>query len=417
MSQKILASRAGLDFVQPGAIVEAALDMVLANDSSSSLVINSFKNAGGERVFDPARVVMVPDHFTPNKDIASAQIVKDLCDFAAHQNLTHRFEGSRSGIAHVLLTEGGLALPGELIIGADSRAVTYGALGAFATGMGASDVAAALITGKAWFKVPQSIQVKLSGSFPPLVGAMDLALAILRELGPEGAHYQAIEFSGPLLSHLDMTARQTVANLMVEAGAKAALFGVDRVTTSYLEGRALRSWRSVAPDREAEYTRVVKLDVSQLEPLVARPHSPHDQAPARRAGYEPLDQVFIGSCACGRLEDLRVAAQVLQGQQVHPRVRLLVIPATPSIYLEAAREGLLETFVAAGGTVGPPSCGPCSGGHLGVLALGEVGLATCNRNYRGRMGHPTSRVYLAGPAVAAAGAVMGRVAEPEEVAS
>jgi 3-isopropylmalate/(R)-2-methylmalate dehydratase large subunit len=417
MSQKILASRAGLDFVQPGAIIEAGLDMVLANDASSSLVISSFKNAGGEKVFDPARVILVPDHFTPNKDVASAQIVKDLGEFAANQSLEHRFEGSRSGISHVLLPEQGLALPGELIVGADSRSITYGALGAFATGMGASDVAAAFITGKAWFKVPQSIQVKLSGEFPPLVGAMDLALALLGELGAQGANYQAIEFSGPLLPKLDMAARQTIANLMVETEAKAALFPVDEVTSSYLEGREQRSWRSVAPDQDAAYARGIELDVSGLEPLVARPHTPHSLAPARRAGYEPLDQVFIGSCAAGRLEDLRVAARVIEGQQVHPRVRLMVIPATPGIYLEAAREGLLETFVAAGGTVGPPSCGPCSGGHMGILAQGEVGLATCNRNYQGRMGHPTSRIYLAGPAVAAASAVMGRVAVPREVAS
>jgi len=415
MSQKILASRAGLTYAEPGAIVEAELDTVLANDVSAPMMIRGFKEAGGERVFDPARVVLVADHFTPNKDVASALIVKEMGEFASAQRLENRYEGGRSGVAHVLLAEQGLVLPGELVVGGDSRAVTYGALGALATGVGASDLAAALVTGRGWFRVPETVRIELKGELGPWVGGMDLALALLKMLGPEGAHYQSLEFHGPLVPKLSMAARQTICNLMVESGAKAALFPVDQVTTDFLRDRARRSWRSVAADPGAIYSQSLEMDVTGLEPQAARPHLPHDVAPAQRAGYEPVNQVFIGSCAAGRLEDLRVAAQVLAGRQVHPRVRLMVIPATPQIMLAALKEGLMETFVAAGGMVGPPSCGPCAGGHLGVLAAGEVAVATTNRNYRGRMGHPHSRIYLASPAVAAASAVLGRVADPQEV--
>jgi len=417
MSQKILASRAGLPYVEPGAIVEAELDMVLANDVSTPMAIRGFKEIGGERVFDSSRVVLVADHFTPNKDVGSALITKEMNEFASSNHLEHRFEGGRSGISHVLLAERGLILPGELAVGADSRMVTHGALGAFATGVGASDLAAALVTGHGWFQVPSTTKVELGGEMGPWIGGMDIALALLRLLGPEGAHYQSLEFSGPLVPRLSMDARLTISNLMVESGAKAALFPVDQVTTDYLKDKAKRSWASVAPDPEAVYSKTVKLDVTGLEPQAARPHRPHDVAPARRAGYEPVDQVFIGSCAAARLEDLRVAAQVLSGKQVHPRVRLMVIPPTPRIMLQAVREGLVETFLAAGGIMGPPSCGPCAGAHLGVLAAGEVAVATANRNYRGRMGHPSSRIYLAGPAVAAASAILGRVADPAEVLS
>ncbi|MBU1275106.1 MAG: 3-isopropylmalate dehydratase large subunit [Proteobacteria bacterium] len=417
MSQKILASRAGLPYVEPGAIVEAGLDMVLANDVSTPMAIRGFKDIGGEHVFDSSRVVLVADHFTPNKDVASALISKEMVEFASAMRLEHRFEGGSSGVSHVLLAEQGLILPGELVVGADSRTVTHGALGAFATGVGASDLAAALVTGRGWFQAPASIRVELGGELGPWIGGMDIALALLRLLGPEGAHYQSLEFFGPLLPRLSMEARMSISNLMVESGAKAALFPVDQVTTDYLRDKAKRSWRSVAPDPEAPYAKTIKLDVTGLESLAARPHRPHDVATARRAGYEPVNQVFIGSCAAARLEDLRVAAQVLAGRQVHPRVRLLVLPPTPRIMLQAVREGLVETFLAAGGVMGPPSCGPCMGGHLGVLAAGEVAVATANRNYRGRMGHPSSRIYLAGPAVAAASAILGRVADPAEVLS
>ncbi|MBU4604141.1 MAG: 3-isopropylmalate dehydratase large subunit, partial [Proteobacteria bacterium] len=410
MSQKILASRAGLPYVEPGAIVEAELDMVLANDVSTPMAIRGFKEIGGERVFDPSRVVLVADHFTPNKDVGSALITKEMNEFASSNHLEHRFQGGRSGISHVLLAERGLILPGELAVGADSRMVTHGAMGAFATGVGASDLAAALVTGRGWFQVPSTTKVELGGEMGPWIGGMDIALALLRLLGPEGAHYQSLEFSGPLVPRLSMDARLTISNLMVESGAKAALFPVDQVTTDYLKDKAKRSWASVAPDPEAVYSKTVKLDVTGLEPQAARPHRPHDVAPARRAGYEPVDQVFIGSCAAARLEDLRVAAKILSGRQVHPRVRLMVIPPTPRIMLQAVREGLVETFLAAGGIMGPPSCGPCAGAQLGVLAAGEVAVATANRNYRGRMGHPSSRIYLAGPAVAAASAILGRVA-------
>lgn len=402
--------------MEPGAIVEAKLDMVLANDVSTPMAIKGFKEIGGERVFDPSRVVMVADHFTPNKDVGSALIAKEMNEFVSSNHLEHRFQGGRSGISHMLLAERGLILPGELAVGADSRMVTHGAMGALATGVGASDLAAALVTGRGWFRVPETMRVELGGELGPWVGGMDIALALLRLLGPEGAHYQSLEFTGSLVPGLSMEARLTISNLMVESGAKAALFPVDQVTTDYLKDKATRSWASVASDPDAAFSKAAKLDVSGLEPQAARPHRPHDVAPARRAGYEPVDQVFIGSCAAAHLQDLRVAAQVLSGKQVHPRVRLMVVP-TPRIMLQAVREGLVETFLAAGGIMGPPSCGPCSGAHLGILAAGEVAVATANRNYRGRMGHPSSRIYLAGPAVAAASAILGRVADPAEVLS
>ena len=415
LSQRILAAHCDRESLRPGEIVEASVDLAMANDVSGPLVLGAFAQAGGEKVFDPGRVVLVADHFTPNKDIAAAENARHLAEFARRQGLTHRFEGGRGGVAHALIVEAGLALPGELVIGADSRACLYGAMGCLAVGVGASDVAASLITGKAWFRVPQAIEVRLEGSLGPWVTAKDLGLELLRLLGPEGAHYQALEFSGPLLEHLSVEARQTLASLVVEIGAKAGLFPADAICQAYLEGRAQRPWRALAADPDAAYARRITIDASHLEPLVARPHSPHDVVPARRAGLERVDQVFIGSCSNGRLEDLRLAAKVLEGRQVHPGLRLMVIPATPAVYLAAVRQGLVEIFLAAGGVVGPPSCGPCLGGHLGVLAAGEVAVSTSNRNYLGRMGHPSSRVYLASPAVAAASAVAGRVALPEEI--
>jgi 3-isopropylmalate/(R)-2-methylmalate dehydratase large subunit len=308
-------------------------------------------------------------------------------------------------------------LPGELIIGADSHTCTYGALGAFATGVGSSDLAAGMITGKGWFQTPRTIKVEMTGSLGPWTSAKDLALELMRHLGPDGADYMSLEFHGPLARELTMEGRMTLANMAVEAGAKAGLFLVDDITREYLDGRAKRPWEALEPDADAEYVRTVKIEANGLPPLVARPHSPHDVVPVAQAGHEAVNQVFIGSCTNGRLEDLRAAARVLQGRQIHPRVRLLVLPATPTIFLDAMAEGLLETFVRAGGQVGPPSCGPCLGGHLGVLAANEVAVATTNRNFIGRMGHPSSRVYLAGPAVAAACAIAGRLAGPEEVCS
>lgn len=414
-SQKILAAHCGRDQVRPGEIVEAQVDLAMANDVSAPLVIRAFQQAGGMQVFNPQRVVMVADHFTPNKDLAAAQTARQMAEFANQHGLGQRFEGGQAGVAHSLICQEGLALPGELIIGADSRACTYGALGALAVGVGSSDVAAALITGRAWFKVPQSIRVVLTGDLPPWVGAKDLGLELLRRLGPEGAHYQALEFSGPLVPRLDLEARQAIASLSVDTGAKAGLFPADQVCADYLEGRARRPWRGVEPDPQAQYSQVLEIDAGRLSPLVARPHSPHDVAPVSQAGREPVDQVFIGSCTGGLLGDLRVAAGILSGRRVHPRVRLMVIPATPRILLEALREGLVETLLAAGATLGPPSCGPCAGGHLGILAAGEVAVSTSNRNFVGRMGHPQSRVYLAGPAVAAASALAGRLSGPEEL--
>lgn len=416
MSQKILAGHAGQDFVRPGSIVEARVDLVMVNDVSAPLVLKNFKEVGAGAVWDRDRVVLVADHFTPNKDLAAAQVARQMADFSDDHYLTHRFDAGASGVAHALLPEQGLTLPGELIVGGDSRTMTYGALGAFATGMGASDCTAAILTGRSWFRVPESVRVELTGRPNGWVGAHDLGMTLLSTLGPDGAHYQALEFCGPGAAALSMDARQTLCNLMVDTGAKAAMFEVDAVTRTYLEGRAKRPWQAVSADPEATYIDRLSLDLGQVTPLVAHPHSPHDVTPADRAGSEPLDQVFIGTCAGGRLEDLRVAAKVMAGKRVHRRVRLLVIPATPSVYRQALREGLLAVFLDAGGVLGPPSCGPCLGGHLGVLAAGEVALATANRNHPGRMGHPRSRVYLAGAAVAAASALAGRVAAPEETA-
>lgn len=415
MTEKILAAHAGRETVVPGDIVDATVDLVLANDVSAPLAIDAFRETGALRVFDPDSVVLVPDHFTPNKDIDTASQVRKMIDFAAEQMLTHRFEGSRAGVQHALMTEVGLALPGELIVGADSHTCTLGACGAFATGVGSTDIAAAMALGKTWFKTPPTIKVELKGSLGKWTSAKDLALEMMRLLGPDGADYMAIEFSGPLVAELTMSGRQTLANMVVEAGAKNGIFGVDDVTREYLAGRARREWQAVEPDPDAVYLRTLTIDADGLKPLIARPHSPHDVAPAGETSREAINQVFIGSCTNGRLEDLRLAASVLGGRQIHRRVRLIVLPATPQVYLHALEEGLIQIFIEAGGQVGPPSCGPCLGGHLGVLAPGEVAVATTNRNFIGRMGHRTSRVYLAGPAVAAASAVLGRVAGPEEI--
>ncbi len=415
LSEKILAAHAGRHVLRPGQIVEARADLLMANDITAPLAIDAFKDTGALKVFDPDRVVLIADHFTPNKDLATARQVRKMLDFAAAQMLTHRFEGGRAGVEHVLLPEQGLALPGEIIAGADSHTSTMGACGAWAVGVGSTDIGAAMATGKVWFKVPATLRVELTGSLGPWSSAKDLALEMLRRLGPDGADYLALEFHGPLAGRLSMSQRQCLANMAVEAGAKTGIFGVDDITRDYLADRARRPWQAVAPDPDAVYHDTITINADGLGPLIARPHSPYDVAPAGESSREAINQVFIGSCTNGRLDDLRQAAAVLQGRQVHSRVRLIVLPATPAIYRQALKEGVLETIVEAGGQVGPPSCGPCLGGHLGVLAPGEVAVATSNRNFIGRMGHRTSRVYLAGPMVAAASAVLGRVASPEEL--
>ena len=402
--------------VRPGDLLEVAVDVVLANDITAPIAIREFERLGVERVFDPDRVVLVADHFAPNKDIKSAQQCRAMRQFAQAQRLPHHFDVGRMGIEHVLLPEQGLVVPGDVVVGADSHTCTYGALGAFATGMGSTDVAVAMATGRVWMRVPETIRVVYRGQLRPWVGGKDLILYTIGLIGVRGALYRAIEFAGPVIDGLSMAGRFTMANMAIEAGGKAGLLAVDGATRSYLDGRAARPYRVYRADDDADYARVVEIDVGLIEPQVAFPHLPENARPASQAGDVRIDQVVIGSCTNGRLEDLRVAARVLRGHRVCPGVRCIVIPGSQQVYLDAVREGLVEAFVEAGAAISTPTCGPCLGGHAGVLAAGERAVSTTNRNFRGRMGHPESEVYLAGPAVAAASALAGRVAGPEEFA-
>jgi 3-isopropylmalate/(R)-2-methylmalate dehydratase large subunit len=412
LSEKILAAHAGLATARAGQFLDVAVDIVLSNDITAPIAIREFEQLGVERVFDPERVVMVPDHFAPNKDIASAEQCRRVREFARAQGLRHYFEVGRMGIEHVLLPEQGLVVPGDVVVGADSHTCTYGALGAFATGMGSTDIAVAMATGRTWMRVPETIHISYQGSLQPYVGGKDLILYTLGQIGVDGARYQAIEFAGPVLEALSIDSRLTMANMAIEGGAKAGLFAVDETTRAYLDGRAARPWQAYQADDDAVYVRRLEIDVTQIEPQVAFPHLPENARPVSEAGEIAIDQVVIGSCTNGRLEDLRVAAAILRGRQVHAHVRCIVIPGSQQVYLDAAREGLLETFVTAGAAVSTPTCGPCLGGYMGVLAAGERAVSTTNRNFRGRMGHPDSQVYLAGPAVAAASAVAGQIAHP-----
>jgi 3-isopropylmalate/(R)-2-methylmalate dehydratase large subunit len=417
LGEKILAAHAGVKEVRPGQFIEVAADIVLSNDITAPIAIREFEKLGVERVFDPERVVMVPDHFAPNKDIKSAEQCRAMREFARAQGLRHYFEVGRMGIEHVLLPEQGLVVPGDVVVGADSHTCTYGALGAFATGMGSTDIAVAMATGYTWMRVPETIQVVYHGTLRPWVGGKDLILYTIGQIGVSGARYKAIEFAGPAIDGLPMAGRFTMANMAIEAGGKAGLFAVDEVTLAYVNGRSSRPYHVYDADADANYSQVIEIDAGQIEPQVAFPHLPENARPANQAGQVRIDQAVIGSCTNGRLEDLRVAAEVLRDRQVHPEVRCIVIPGSQQVYLDALREGLLEVFVIAGATVSAPTCGPCLGGHMGVLAAGERAVSTTNRNFRGRMGHPDSQVYLAGPAVAAASAVAGRIAGPEEVLS
>jgi 3-isopropylmalate/(R)-2-methylmalate dehydratase large subunit len=412
--EKILAAHAGKARVTPGDLVNVRVDLVLSNDITAPIAIREFRRIGVDRVFDPQKVVMVPDHFTPNKDILSAEQAKLVREFALEQGLVY-FEVGRMGIEHVLLPEQGLVLPGDVVIGADSHTCTYGALGAFSTGMGSTDIAAAMAGGEIWMKVPPTIRFVYRGKLPQWVGGKDLILYTIGEIGVDGALYSAMEFSGEAVDMLSMEGRFTMANMAIEAGAKAGIFAVDDRTREYVRDRARRPHKAYEPDRDAEYQTVVEYDVSGLEPQVACPHSPANTKPVSQVAGVEIDQAVIGSCTNGRLEDLRIAAQVLRGRQVHPRVRCIVIPGSQSIYLEALREGLIEVFVNSGAAVSTPTCGPCLGGYMGVLAAGERCVSTTNRNFVGRMGSPESEVYLSNPAVAAASAVVGRIASPAEV--
>ncbi|MDO9573836.1 MAG: 3-isopropylmalate dehydratase large subunit [Candidatus Contubernalis sp.] len=414
-AEKIIAAHAGKETVKPGELVKAKVDLILGNDITAPVAIREFKKIGLEKVFDPERIVLVPDHFTPNKDIASAQQVKMMKEFAREQGITNYFEIGRMGIEHALLPEVGLVLPGEIIIGADSHTCTYGALGALATGIGSTDMAAAMALGETWFKVPSSIKFVYRGELNEWVSGKDLILYTIGQIGVDGALYQSMEFTGPVIRSLSMDSRLSMCNMAIEAGAKAGIIEPDEITYAYLEGRAQREYRGMFSDGDAVYAQEIIFDVGEIEPQVAFPHLPENTRGISEVGEIPLDQVVIGSCTNGRLEDLRVAANLLKNKKVHPRVRLIIIPGTQKIYQEAMREGLMDIFIEAEAAVSTPTCGPCLGGHMGVLAKGERSLATTNRNFVGRMGHPESEVYLCNPAVAAASAVTGKISAPEEV--
>jgi len=414
LAEKILAAHAGKGKVAPGDLVSVRVDLVLANDITAPIAIKEFERIGVRKVFDPKKVVMVPDHFVPNKDIASAEQAKMMREFALKQGLIY-FEVGQMGIEHVLLPEEGLVLPGDVVIGADSHTCTYGAVGAFATGMGSTDIASAMACGEIWMKIPPTIKFVYHGKLPRWVGGKDLILYTIGDIGVDGALYAAMEFVGDSIAALSMDGRFTMANMAIEAGGKAGIFRVDDRTLEYVNLRAKRPYRVYEPDEEAEYSRTIEYDVSRLEPQVAFPHLPSNTKAISQVGNIEIDQVVIGSCTNGRLEDLQVASQILKGRRVHPRLRCIVIPGSQRVYLEAMREGLIETFINAGVAVSTPTCGPCLGGYMGVLAAGERCLATTNRNFVGRMGSPQSEVYLANPAVAAASAILGRIASPEEV--
>lgn len=415
MAEKILARAAGKKEVFPGELINAKIDMALGNDITAPVAINEFKKIGVEKVFNRERIALIPDHFTPNKDLQSAEQVKLMRDFAREQEIVHFYEVGRMGVEHALLPELGLALPGEVVVGADSHTCTYGALGAFATGVGSTDLAAVMATGELWFKVPPTIRIVYHGQLPRWVSGKDLILYTIGQLGVDGARYAALEFTGPAISSLPMDARFTISNMAIEAGAKAGLIPPDAVTLQYLEGRARRPFEVILGDEDAPVMQEFNWDVENLEPQVSAPFSPANACPVSQVAGIKIDQVVIGSCTNGRIEDLREAAAILKDRKVHPRVRLIVIPATQAVYLQAMREGLLEIFAEAEAAISTPTCGPCLGGHMGILAEGEVAVATTNRNFVGRMGHRQSQVYLAGPAVAAASAVAGVIAHPQEL--
>src|SRR5690554_1409682 len=415
MSQKILASHAQLEEVRAGQLIMADLDLVLGNDITAPVAIKEFAKFNVDRVFDTQKVALVPDHFTPNKDIKAAQQCKMMREFATEKEIENYFEIGQMGIEHALLPEQGLVDAGDLIIGADSHTCTYGALGAFSTGVGSTDMAAGMASGQSWFKVPEAIRFNLTGKLKPWVSGKDVILHIIGQIGVDGALYKSMEFGGEGLSSLSMDDRFTMANMAIEAGAKNGIFEVDEQTIAYVKEHSTREYRVYKADKDAKYLKVIDVDLSRIGLTVAFPHLPDNTRTIDEAGEVIIDQVVIGSCTNGRIEDLRAAAKVLKGKKIHSKVRTIIFPATQKIYLQAMREGLLEIFVEAGAAVSTPTCGPCLGGHMGVLGKGERAVATTNRNFVGRMGHPESEVYLASPAVAAASAITGRISSPEEV--
>ena len=414
MTQKILAAHAGLEEVHAGQLIRTRLDLVLGNDITSPVAINEFEKAGFEQVFDKSKIAMVMDHFTPNKDIKAATQCKQCRTFARRFDLENYFDVGDVGIEHALLPEQGLVAPGEVIIGADSHTCTYGALGAFSTGVGSTDMAAGMATGEAWFKVPSAIRFVLKGSLNPRVGGKDVILHIIGMIGVDGALYKSREFTGEGVSSLSVDDRLCMANMAIEAGAKNGIFEVDQKTLDYLAERVDRPFTVYQADPDAEYEAEYVIDLSEIEPTVACPHLPENTRPAKELTDVAIDQVVIGSCTNGRLSDMRAAAEILAGKHVAKGVRCIVIPATQQVYLDALRLGYLEIFVAAGCVVSAPTCGPCLGGHMGILAEDEVAVSTTNRNFVGRMGHVTSKIYLAGPEVAAASALAGHIADPRK---
>lgn len=415
MAEKILAAHAGLEEVVPGQLIECDLDLVLSNDVTSPIAIKEFKKVGVDKVFDPTKIALVPDHYVPNKDIQSAEQAKMTREFAHEQGITHFYEVGCMGVEHALLPEQGVVGAGDLIIGADSHTCTYGALGAFATGVGSTDAAMGYATGRAWFKVPESILFNIEGELAPGVTGKDIILHIIGMIGVDGALYQAMEFRGSAIENLSMDERLSISNMAIEAGGKAGLIAVDDVTRAYMDGRTERPYKEYHSDPDAVYAKVYNIDASDIVPTVALPHLPSNTRPAAEARDITIDQAVIGSCTNGRIVDMRQAAEVLKGHKVAPNVRCIIIPATQQVYRQCIEEGLMDIFLDANCAISTPTCGPCLGGYMGILAAGERSIATTNRNFVGRMGDPTSEVYLSSPAVAAASAVLGHIGLPEDL--
>lgn len=415
MTEKILAKHAGIDVVKHGQLINCKLDMVLANDVTAPPAIKEFEKIG-KPVFDNTKIALVPDHFTPNKDIKSAGLAKIVRDFAHKHNIVNYFEIGRVGIEHVILPEKGIVAPGMVTIGADSHTCTYGALGGFSTGVGSTDLGVALATGEAWFKVPETIKVNITGKKPKYICGKDVMLTLIGMIGVDGALYKALEFAGEGVKELNMTDRLTIANMAIEAGAKNGIFPVDDETLNYIKDRVTKPYEIVEADSDATYCQTVEINLSELKPVVAFPHLPENTHTVESI-KEPItiDQVVIGSCTNGRLEDLAIAASILKGHKVHPNVRCIIIPGSQQVYLDAIHNGYVDTFIEAGAAVSTPTCGPCLGAHMGIMTAGERCVSTTNRNFRGRMGHVDSEVYLASPYVAAASAILGKIATPEEV--
>ena len=415
MTQKILAKHAGLDRVEAGQLIEGRLDLVLGNDITAPVAITEFDKAGLTEIFDKDKIAIILDHSTPCKDIQSARLCSQARDFAKRFSITNFYDVGQMGVEHALIPEKGLAAPGEVIIGADSHTCTYGALGAFSTGVGSTDMAAGMATGLSWFKVPSAIKVTLKGELQPYVSGKDVMLHLIGTIGVDGALYKSLEFGGEGVAQLTMDDRFTIANMAIEAGAKNGIFPVDERTRAYLAEHCAKPYTVYQPDEDAEYEQVIQIDLSAIRPMVAFPHLPSNVRTIDQVGQVPLDQVYIGSCTNGRLEDMAMAASILKGRKVAPFTRTIVIPATQEIYLQCEEKGYLRTFIEAGCAVSTPTCGACLGGHMGILAEGERCLSTTNRNFVGRMGHVKSEVYLTSPAVAAASAVAGRIVDPDEI--